>query len=104
MRLSILATAAVLSLAGLSACSQKTQDSVENAGSSIGNDLDSAIDRAGDKIDNGLDHAGRVIDGQADRIGTAAENATREAEREAADARHDVGTHLEKAGSDLKKP
>lgn len=102
MRTSLLAAVAVLSVAGLSACSEKAQTNLENAGSAIGNDVSNAVDDAGAKIDNGLDHAGHAIDNGAERIGAASDNAAADAKREAGEAKHDVGT-LEKAGNDLKK-
>ncbi len=102
MRTSILAVAAVLSIAGLSACSEKTQDNMEKTGASMSNDVSGAVDHAGDKIDNGLDHAGAAIDRGADKIGAATDEAAADAKREGREAKQDAGQALENAGRDLK--
>ena len=60
MRTPIFAGLAILAAAGLSACSEKTQDNLEQTGDSIGNDMSRAADDAGAAIDNGLDDAGPV--------------------------------------------
>ena len=73
MRTPIFAGLAILAAAGLSACSEKTQDNLEQTGDSIGNDMSRAADDAGAAIDNGLDDAGQAIDSGADRVGAAAQ-------------------------------
>ena len=75
MRTPIFAGLAILAAAGLSACSEKTQDNLEQTGDSIGNDMSRAADDAGAAIDNGLDDAGQAIDSGADRVGAAADEA-----------------------------
>lgn len=102
MRAPLLAGLAVLSALGLSACSEKASDNLDNAGSAIGNDVSNAVDDAGNSIDNGLDRAGAAIDKGADRIGTATDRAADDAKREGREARQDVGASLEKAGADLR--
>ena len=102
MKPSFLVGLLILSAAGLGACSQKASDSLENAGSAIGNDVGSAVNDAGNEIDNGLDGAGRAIDNGAAKIGAAVDNASRDAKREAADAKHDVGSAMERTGKDMK--
>ena len=62
MRTFIVAGLATLAVAGLSACTEKTQDKIENAGAAVGDDVSNAVDTAGDKIDNGLDKAGDKIE------------------------------------------
>ena len=47
MRTPIFAGLAILAAAGLSACSEKTQDNLEQTGDSIGNDMSRAADDAG---------------------------------------------------------
>lgn len=88
---------------GLSACSEKAADSLENTGSAIGNDVSRAVDQAGEKIDNGLDDAGRAIDEGANKMEAATSNATQDARREAREAKKDTGAAMERVGNDLKR-
>ena len=50
MKASIVAALVIVAGMGLSACSEKAADSLENAGSAIGNDVSRAVDQAGAKI------------------------------------------------------
>jgi hypothetical protein len=102
MRKSLIAGLSVLAVAGLSACSEKTQDKVENAGAAVGSDIDNNLDAAGAKIDNGLDHAGAAIDRGADKVDAAADNAAADAKREGREAKQNVGSAIENAGRDIK--
>ncbi|MBH1992925.1 MAG: hypothetical protein I8H86_08555 [Sphingomonadaceae bacterium] len=102
MRNAIFAGFAILTAISLTACSEKAQDSLENAGAAISNDVDSTLDHAGDRIDNGLDRAGRAINNGAERVGATTDQAARDADRKADAAKRNVGESLEKAGNDLK--
>lgn len=102
MRAPLLAGLALLSALGLSACSQKASDNLDNAGTAIGDDVSNAVDNAGASIDNGLDRAGAAIDHGADRIGAATDKAAIDAKREGKEAQQDVGASLENAGRDLR--
>lgn len=102
MRKTLIAGLSVLAVAGLSACSEKTEDKIANAGAAVGSDIDNNVDRAGEKIDNGLDRAGAAIDRGTDKVDAAADNAAADAKREGREAKHDVGSALENAGRDIK--
>src|SRR3546814_8471374 len=91
MRTKFLAAMSALATLGASACSEKAADNLENAGSAIGSDVGNTVDRAGDRIDRGLDAAGNAIGEGSDRLGAAMDNASRDAEREAREAKQDVG-------------
>lgn len=101
MRTLILPALALTAL-GLSACSEKAADQVEQAGDAIGNDIERGINNADDHIDAGLDSAGRAIDNAGDHIGAAADEAGRKADAASHDARQEAGNALKKAGEDLK--
>ncbi|MDX3900377.1 MAG: hypothetical protein QHC40_07705 [Sphingobium sp.] len=102
MRHALLAGAAALAIAGLSACSEKTQENIEKTGDSIGNDVSGSLESAGDRIGAGLNDAGQAIDQTGDRVGTAADEAAADAERETRKARDDVGGALQEAGKDIR--
>ena len=103
MRTSFLAAMSALTVLGVSACSEKAADNLENAGSAIGSDVSNTMDRAGAKIDGGLDTPDNAISEGSDRDSTAMHNASRAAEREAREAKRDVGAAMERAGNDIRK-
>lgn len=86
-----------LMIVALPACSEKTENNLANSADSIGQDFENNMDDAGTAIHNGLDDAGQAIENGTDRMGAAADRA-------ATDARQNVGSALENAGEDMKKP
>jgi uncharacterized protein YjbJ (UPF0337 family) len=103
MKKILLASMAIIATTGLAACSEKSQNSIENAGSAVGNDVSHSVNTVGAKIDQGLDKTGDVIKNGTSQVSAAADQAAADAKRKAADAKEAVGGALENAGHDLKK-
>lgn len=102
MRKTIIIGLSVAAALGLSACSEKSQDKVEQAGDAIGNDLERGINNADDKVAAGADHVGAAIDNAGDHISAATKDVRADVKDEARDAKHSVGGALEETGKDIK--
>jgi hypothetical protein len=98
----IILTGVAAAAIGLSACSDKTADKINEAGNSLGYDLERGINNADDHLETGMRKTGAAINDLGDDIGNAASRTADRAGAEADKARRDAGTALKKAGNDLK--
>ena len=102
MRKILITSLGAIAVMGLSACSEKAQDQVEQAGDAVGNDIERGIINADDMAAAGADKMGAAVDNAGHEIGAAADEAGAKIEAGAADAKHDIGSSVEKAGKDIK--
>lgn len=102
MRKFIIAGIGAATALALTACSEKAQDQVEQAGEAVGNDLESGINNADDVIASGVKDAGQAIENAGDAVGEAAGDATEEARSEGREAKAEAGTALQNAGKELQ--
>lgn len=101
MRKLMIATLALASVAGLSACSDKTQDSAATTAESAGDDVEGAAASAGDAVEAGADSVGEAAKDGAQAVGDTAEDAATTTEAERAKAEADVQDEsVEKAKAD----
>ena len=78
MRKSILLAAGVAAILGLSACSEKTQDSAEQTANAAGDDIEAAGAAAGNAVEDGANAVGNAAEDAASEVGKAADKAAAE--------------------------
>ena len=102
MRKFIIAGLGAATALTLSACSEKAQDEVGQAGEAVGSDLERGINNADDAIAAGARDAGQAIENAGESVADTARDATTDVRSEARDAKQDAGSALQNAGKDLQ--